>query len=485
MPEAAIPFGNNMESSQEELAGASPLSVNTVTDSKGAVMQRPGIGLYSSAPTAAYGAEIDGLYTTVTGLLFAVGGAAPSRPVLLVRPDGFEDLSVNQTAGYLTGTLRPEFAEGEMLLVLTAGGDPQKVTFADLVSSRLGGGPPNGSSVVANASRLLIDNPVISGQIQFSDVFTGSVTFAGAETWIPAIDNSAGFFNAVARPDPVVAVRDNTNEVFVFGSSTLQVFDPDPVVTYAPAATREVGCVAGSSVVKYDQTFAWLDDKRRFVVSDGRTFQPISDQIQQTLNDMTSVSDCFGYRFVEGHCDALVWTFPTDGRTFAYQNGKGWAEWMGWSDTSNTLTQFPVTAQFLRGDQDKNVVAVGPTGFIRELSRDFSSDTTDVTTRILATTTTGFIDHDTNARKQCVAVRLTLRRGLTGNNQQGLLYWRDDLGQWEGGLSFTLGASGDYQPVVEFRSLGVYRTRQWKFVFSGTDPFSLANATEEFNILGN
>jgi hypothetical protein len=480
MAEAPIPFGNVQESGQEELAGASPFAINVITDGKGAVMQRPGVGPYAGAPATPIGLPVDMIYATVGGVLLVVAGSAPSRNIYSVTAGGAGNLS-SVLSGDLTGPARPVIAEAEALVVLTAGSLPQKVTLPGLVSARLGGVPPNGFSVVANSSRLLIDNPTFSGQVQFSDVFTGTVTYAGAETWIPAVGNSAGFFNAAARPDPVQAIRDNTNEIFVFGTSTLQIFDPDPTVTYAPAATREVGCSAAQSVVKVDQSFMWLDDKRRFVVSDGRTFQVLSDAIQQTLNDLSVVGDCFGYRFVEGSADALVWTFPTDGRTFVYQVGKGWGEWLGWNDSQNISAPFGVTAHHLRADQDVNVVSVG-LGQIAKLSRNFS---TDLGARFQASVTTGFSDQGSGLRKQCVSVRLFLRRGQTGENQGGRLWWRDTLGTWEGGLRFTLGATGDYESMVEFRSLGVYRKRQWKFEFSGTDPFVLASAAEEFSVLGN
>jgi hypothetical protein len=119
---------------------------------------------------------------------------------------------------------------------------------------------------------------------------------------------------------------------------------------------------------------------------------------------------------------------------------------------------------------------------VGEFSRDAA---TDFGTRIPPSVTSGFQNHGTDRRKRCIAMRLTLRRGESGGTDEPLasLEWRDDIGGWGDALPISLGATGDSESVVDLRSLGVYRRREWRFAFHGTEDIVLASAVEEFEVL--
>jgi hypothetical protein len=384
--------------------------------------------------------------------------------------------------GDIDGGERPTFAETEMLLLAAAGGAPRKVELSGaLPMSDLGGSPPNCSHIIAQGLRLLAnDSTVDRTKVRYSSIAQGTSTYAGHEIWNPALgDPPAGFFTAESRPDPVVALHENTNEVWSFGSQTLQLHVPDGTLVYAATNTLEVGCAAPYSILKHGHgDFAWLDDERQLVVSDGRGAQPLSAPIQKQLHEMTTVSDCQGFRALLGDVGAAIWRFPSDGRTFVYQEGVGWGQWQGWTGTE--WTQFPVTALHQASGSAANIVGTSD-GKIGVLSFDAADD---LGTRINAFIQTGFIDRGTSRDKQCKEVRLTIRRGhATSGTPFGWLSWRDDLGEWEAPLEVSLGGSGDYQTVVAFQSLGVYQTRQWRFQFDGEVELVLAKVEEDFEVL--
>lgn len=486
MAQEKIPFGNNQASGLDALAGAPPIAMNIVTEpGTGAIRRRPGIVSYISATVNADG--IDGLYETVTGDLFAVGGVLPNRNIYLVTPTGAASLS-GYSGANLLGTSRPVFAETEAILAIAGGDAPQKVILpaADpqgsqpYESSRLGGSPPVGSHIVANASRLLGNNTDSDkDQINYSAVATGSA-YTGFEDWTTV--NQAGEFQANARPDPVVALAENTNEVFVFGSTSLQVWAPDATAAYAPVVTTETGCSAPYSVIKVDSSFAVLDHLRRFVMTDGRTTEVISEGIQRTLNDMETVSDCYGFRVMTGPLDLLVWSFPTDGRTFVYQKGVGWSQWSGWDSTSSTWGTFDVTAKTLHRSTSDVLVGTS-TGKVGRMTFDASADFGGP--NINAFIETGFISHGTENRKHCNSVTFSLRRGETTGTSEpyALLSWRDNTGPWEPGIPVSLGSTGDYYDTVQLYSLGVYRRRQWRLEFNGDETLVVASVVEDFDIL--
>jgi hypothetical protein len=479
MPEAPLKFGNSQNSGHEELAGASPVAVNAVVDATGAVRRRPGLSASTLAPPTVVDARgFIGLHRSPTGLLLGVAGTT-TGPASLYRitASGFSTLS---SALYLSQ--RPSWAETEAIVVLAGGHRPRRVDLASPYAfADLGGNPPKGTQVVAHNGRLLLTDPDVNGRIWYSAPAAGSST-SGHEQWTAGVTalGRSGFFAAEARPDALVAIAENTNELFAFGQTNLQLFAPDGTFIYSPVSAREFGCAAAASLIRDEQSFAWLDERRRFVYSDGRTITPISDPIKATLDALTRVDDCHGYRVLQGPVDCLVWTFPTDGVTLAMQKGGGWSQWHGWSDTANNYTPFRVSASAAVIDSGETLAGTTD-GYVAKFD---SSAATDLGTRIPYSVTTGFNNQGTDARKNCKALRLVLRRGsATGTEPVVQVAWRDDLGPWGDPIRVGLGTVGDYESVVDLRSLGAYRRRQWRLAFHGTSEFVLASATETFEVM--
>lgn len=476
-----IPFLPNQASGQSELGGASPEAVNVIIDEGGVVRRRPGMQASSLAPEGAvFGEQVTGLHRTEGGELYAVVGNNPLRDVYLVQSSAAVNLS---TGAKLRGGLRPTFAETQAILAIAAGSVPLKVVFPGIPGAvtELGGSPPKATHVIANAARLLLNDSEYNQRIHYSGLAAGS-SFAGHEDWDDL--GEAGFFEGESRPDRVLAMHENTNEVFLFGSTTLQVWNPDSTARYAPGATRELGCSAAYSVIKKDQSFAWLDHLRRFVVSDGRSFEVLSGPIQKDLKELGTVSDCFGFWCHEGPVNVFVWVFPTDGRAWAYQLGGGWSEWLGWSGSN--WAPLNVSAHLLVSGLGLNLVGTKD-GKIGELTRLASTDYGDL---INARVTTGFLNRGTNAVKRCRQVRLLLRRGAgkasssASQNEMAWLCWRDRPGEWEARVPIDLGDSVDRDIVVPLRALGTYRSRQWMFEFSANHDLEFVGAEEDYFTTG-
>jgi hypothetical protein len=452
------------------------MSMNVVVDATGAVSRRPGIRAYSEAPETSLSASgIDGLFCTDDGVLLATT-RSPSRKLFSVASGTSALISDS-----LSGDLRPTFAQTETMVAIAGGWDVLKYDRRLNTAAYLPGQPPRASHIVAHASRLLANDLTVDRTaVRFTAPFV-SGDDSGAEDW--SFAPPAGYILATARPDEVRAVHENTNNVFVFGQGTLQVYGADASAVYLPEATREIGCGVPYSVIKQDQAFAWMDQYRRIQFSDGRSFKDISDPIGKTLDSMPSIADGYGYRVLLGNVDALVWTFPTDGRTFVYQSGSGWGQWGGFDSATANYKPFTVLSHHLR--QDTNVNVVGTTdGFVAELSTDAL---TDLGEPIRAHIETGYVSRGTDRPKHCKCVYLTFRRGQTtgATGPQAWLSYRDRPGPWEPAIAIDLGGSAETHPVVPFRSLGTYRRRQWRFEFTGTDELTLVSAMEDFEVLEN
>lgn len=474
-----IPFVNQQASGGTPLAGASPEAVNVVVDASGAVRRRPGLKATTWGPIGVT-APVVGLHSTSTGKLYGVTGDLPGLTgIWRILPNSRGATSLTSITGATAMNRRPVFCETEAIVAIAGGMNIRKVVIDSDEHTALSGSP-YASHIIPNSSRLLANDVVLDrSNVRYSAPASGT-SYAGHELWNGAYSalGTSGYFAAEARPDPVVALGENSAEVFAFGSRSFQSFSPDSNLIYATGITREVGILAPYSLIRDDQSFAFLDDRRRFVHTDGRTFNVLSDPIKVTLDEIPTVTDCFGYRVVSGSMTFLVWTFPTEGRTFAYQLGGGWGTWMGWDTANGNWAKFPVTAHALADNQ--NIVGLS-TGGLALL--DYSTPT-DLGVAVPARVTTGYMDRGADSPKHCKAVHLTLKRGDyagSGTADKASVAYRDDGGAWRRPIQVSLGKSDDRAVVVSLRSLGVYRRRQWRFSFEGTSELILAGAVEEFD----
>jgi hypothetical protein len=476
MPETKGPidFASGQQSSNEPLGGAISSMMNVLVDATGAVHVRPGISAwsgFSASPSYSASTSVDGItvwnempvYVTSDRRLHA-------QPAL-----GYGvDISSATTATQLDGSTRPVFALARDRVVVAGGGLLQKWEGVGAgLSARLGGNPPPATHV-ANINQLLVVNPRgLSGQIQFS----GDATFnLNDESWL-----ALNFRELESDSDPVSAVYANTGELVGFGTRTVQTLDPDPTEAFINIRTWSGGGIAAPySFAQNDETFGFLDTKKRIQLSNGRSYTPISDPaLTATLGNLNIVSDCWGFRAKIDSWDLLGWVCPTAGRTFIYDTGrKQWSEWSGFS--AGAFGAWAAKSHYHWDTQDVHLVGLGD-GTIGKLD---ATVTTDNGAPIVAEVISGFQDFGTDLWKTHTSTRLYFRRGLgtfgATRPPRCQLFWRDGTGAWEGPEELDLGAPDDVNPIVEVRGLGVYQMRQWRLRMSDTVPLTLVRAIETF-----
>jgi len=493
MSELPIPFADGLASGLQQLSGAAPLFVNFLVDTNGAMTVRPGIQAWADFPQAGSpvtNSPVIGIFpwTNAAGsyLVFVTADRmiwAWIGPGLVIALSSASDKTTR-----LDGALRPIFTYDATRVAIAGGGAPQQWQGLGL-SSRLAPGQvmPDGSPlalthIAYNSQRFIGLDYNTSGIFQWTDPGPPAHT-----TW-PIV--GAYFQEAEAWPDPAVAMFTNANEVFVFGTQTMQVFLPDPTTAFAAAMTVQAGVGATYSVIPIDEVgaFAWLDEKHRFGISAGPQYQVISTP--NIDNDITQpgfvTADCWGTRIRIGLWDLLLWVFPTSGRGFCFDrttskwvgefrsiDGNG--AWQAWAPTSYTLVPGATPQQ--------NLHLVGlANGTIAQLT--FAA-TNDLGTTIKAVSRTGFQNRGTFNRKECRYARAQFIRGATaqpGPAPVVELRYRDNLGGFRPVAQWSAGVAGDYNPIVEKYNLGVYQQRQWELEWSGGGPFTLTGATETFNI---
>lgn len=474
MPAQQIFFGNRQASGDQQLAGASPLAVNVLVDGAGAVRRRPAIAAWDGFPaTPPSSSPVIGIFSFAGDVYYVDDNRAIYRVQTGGGGGGVTPLSGGGAESFLLGTGRPTFADTSFRLVIAGGDVPSKVDLGATSAARLGGGPPVATQVAALNQRIFLNN------------YTDASTISRIEYSRPGDAGNESFGNlqfksAEGRPDPIVALKDNANELWAFGETTLQVFTPDPTGVIAPGRSVNRGIAAAASVIRVDDNFAWLDEKRDFVAGDGRSTDVLSAPIAGTVDRIATVADCWGFRALGDQFGLIGWLFPSDGRSFVMQEGGGWAQWQGWDPTTG-YTPFPIQSHYYWPAENLNLVGLA-NGQIAKL--DFSGST-DLGEAVKAEVRTGFLNQNTDAVKKCDVLRFTFRRGHTSSSSaQALIYWRDDLGGWLGPKAIPL---NDTKPIFtrEIRSAGYYRARQWRMEFTDAADFVLARAEETYTVGGS
>ena len=501
-----IVFAGSENKSASELGGAMPVVVNAIPDSLGVVRRRPGIKAWPVFPAnAGSGSPVVGM--TAFGE-FLVYVTADRKLHSLSSAGEVAELSDDTDLDtLLDGDSRPSLISGREMVVAAGHGAIQKWTGMGL-SARLenigqgsawyaqhalpdapGGPPPDATFLSAIAQRLVAQPSNGSGQIWWSG------PLEAYENWDLA-NGGAAYIQASAKPDPIVAMADNTNEVFAFGSETIQVYapaslhvdqnDPTNTLDFDLSRTMNLGTVSPYSIVSMDDMFAVLDRQRRFVVTDGRTYNDISRNISQVIRDMANVTDAWSFRMRFGRFDCLVWMFPTDGYGLIWDaQSSNWAEWRAWSEGSENVH---ITSAFNWSEQNAFLVGLDD-GSIAQLD---DAATTDLEHPIKVEIQSGFTTHGTMAQKASKTVMLQFKRtrdplpaptgGSLSASGHVRVSIRDTQGPWK--VIRDVQLSDDRMPVLTIRSLGVYRTRQWKLEYTGQDELQLVSAQEEFEILG-
>ena len=518
---APIIFSGSEDKSTTELGGAMPLVVNAIPDATGALRRRPGVVPWS---------DFDDATWSDTALWGAIVAMIPFGDTLVFVTDarGVFALTLGTSVAALSsastpdsilaGTGRPSMLAARRMVLIAGGQQIQKWDGATALSQRLAQTgaeppppdysipdypPPDAAFIAAIAQRLIAQPDDGSGNIHWSG------PLENYENWDYAV-GGAGYVQAAAKPDPLVAIFDNTNEIFAFGKNTIQVFDPGSlsidatdasnVLDFAPSRTINIGTISPHSIVAVDDMFALLDSRRRFILTDARTYQDIGKPVTQIVRDLTSIEDCWGFRMRFGRFDCVVWFFPTDGFGLTYDmDTELWSEWR-----TGGVNEGPLTITSAYDWSEMGLYLVGTSeGQICRLEDGAAADIAfadgDFGVPIKVESISGFTDHGTMEQKHCRTLLLKFKRttskiaSVASPSQAGYnstldmsghvrLWYRDDQGPWQHVQDIEL--SEDPNPCEQIRSLGVYRTRQWRVEYTGADEIQLVGAQEEFEVLG-
>jgi len=282
------------------------------------------------------------------------------------------------------------------------------------------------------------------------------------------------FASAESNPDDIVAVASDNSNLFLFGSISTEFWQntggTDFPFSRVSGGAIEWGCAAVNSIVKYDNSLAFLAKNRMGEVivarMNGYAPQRISNpEIEYIINNYSAVSDATAISYMLGGHPMLQINFPTAGETWLFDGlSNAWSKLESYGETRdradigvNYLDRIIVT-DFENG----NLYRLNPLTFT-ENGQPLSFE---VTSRHLSFDDKRFVVD---------MVQLDMETGVglstgQGSNPQIMMQVSKDGGHTWGPEQWTsFGAIGTYQArAIWRRPTGV--ARDVVFRFRITDP---------------
>jgi hypothetical protein len=462
----------------DELSAAASSVVNWQVDDSGTNMPRPPLVSYPTFGLAA--TPVNGLERWEQGYMigahtdgswFALADGAPATAIAL---------STTNTDTRLEGGRRPTFAQGADHIYACAGGQIRRWNRT-MATAELCDDSWRSSHVVAIGTRLVandLDDPLF---LKWSEIGEGDW-----DGW-PAENAS----EPNARPDPVVAVAENMNELWVFGTSTLQTYQvgSDANNPFDRIDTAPFGLAAPYAYVAIDNQFAFLDNRLRVTISDRRTQVPISDAIQKDLRSLTNVTDAWMYRKEQGQQSEIFIRFPTDRRTFVYNlKSEKWREEAYYS--APFQADYPAGAYAYWPRFNRHLV--GSSLSTGGLYVSDASATQELSGPVRCERITGWHEHGSKKRKRSVGIQAYVRRGTatTAAAAAGAagayeLRTQDDDKPWSKWRPASIGGASDYFHVARWYTGGVFYRRRYHWRWTTSESAALAGAADDVQELAS
>ena len=336
------------------------------------------------------------------------------------------------------------------------------------------------------------------------------------------------FVSAEGDPDNIVSMIVDHREVWLFGSNSTEVWYnaglSDFPLVRIQGAFNELGCVARYSTAKMNNQVYWLgkDDRGQGIVyqANGYMGQRISTHaVEWQIQQYGNISDAVAYTYQQDGHSFYVVTFPSVGKTWAYDAVTGaWHERAGWSNGEWTrqrgATQAFYNNQVLVGDYENgNIYAYdlnvySDNGAPQRWLRSWRALPTGENTLRRTAQHALQLDCETGVGLEqypaYVPEPLTTEAGdilvteggdeittspvpaTPGYDPQVMLRWSDDGGHtWSNEHWKSMGKLGQFGYRTIWRRLGMTtKIRDRVYEVSGTDPVKIAIMGAELQVSG-
>lgn len=333
-----------------------------------------------------------------------------------------------------------------------------------------------------------IDAPTNVIDIEYLDGYLLAFTSGTKWYWSePALSfdwRALNFASAESDPDNINAGHIFNQEIYIFGALTIEIWQNDGVTPFSrvPGGALELGSLSPHSVIKTDEGFYFLDNKRRFTFLDGRSPKFLDSPYQKEIQGLSVVSDCIGMSIDIAGQNFLIFTFPAADRSFLVNRKTDkWGELGRWNQIDSNYQRWIGNCYCYASDWNLHILGGAGTSKVYSLSQNYSTEDSAI---MRDCRRSGEIDYGTSKRKRCKELRLRLKRGEgAAVTPQIMVRYRTNGKDWCPIRTISLGDLGQYDIHKKVPAFGQYISRQYEFSASDGVEIVQADAEEEIDIL--
>jgi len=425
------------------------LEVQPMDDrSRVAIYGTPGLTLFTSfgdTPIRGIHQKDDFLYAVHRGTLYSVNNAAVKTPL--------------GTIGTTSGKVY--MADNGTQLILTDGIAGYIYNFVTTVFEQILDVDFPNLSTVTWMDGYFIGNKPSSQRFYVSDINNGL-------NW-DALDFASG----EANPDNLVATTSDNGNLYLFGSTSTEFWtntgDLDFPFSRISGGAIEWGCAAINSIVKYDNSLAFLAKNKmgQVIIAKMTGYMPVrisTPELEYVINNYPAVADAVCYSYMLGGHPMLQITFPTGNQSWLYDGlSNCWSEL---EDTNGNRHRAELGVNYL----DKIIVTDYENGNLYRLAADVYTDNGDPLYMELISRHIAKSD----VRITIDKLQLDMETGVglatgQGSDPQIMMSISKDGGHTYGTEQWcSFGAIGNFKARAIWRRLG--QARDWTFKFRISDP---------------
>lgn len=402
----------------------------------------PGLKLHSTMPGTG---PVRCLYRASNGNLYGVQGTGVYR---------YKDGAWTLLASLLTPSGPVSVADNSLYAVFVDGTtNAPTVKLADDTASTMRGDGWLGADFVAYVDTYLVFNKpksqtfYITGQLDLS---------------LDALD----FASAESHPDNIVSMLVDHREIWLFGEQTTELYANSGAADFpferVNGSILQMGCAAKYSPAQVDNSIFWLGknvdgDGMVWRVAGGSPARISTHALENELRSYSRVDDAQGFAYQQNGHTFYVLTFPTAGKTWAYDAAVNLWHERAFRTEHGELTRHRANCHVFH--DRAHLVGDYENGNVYALDIDTYTDNGAEIFR-----TKSFQHMVSDGRRQFFrALELDMETGVGNSDDpdpQVWLRWSDDGGHtWSATATMSMGKVGEYGRRMTRNRLGMGRDR--------------------------
>lgn len=471
MPTLPLPinYGPNKDIDEIGLGNYGAAAVDVYFDSMGNVTRRP--ALVELADTSvAHG--VDGLYwwDRQEKVIVVTGGRA--FPIT----DSAGTLGTEITGATFESGTPVYWGDFGTALYGANGGQIIKIGTGTSMAVVADADAPTTVSHIAVLDDYLLALSTGTQQLHYADA-------SAPDTW------GGNWVSALAKPDLLKAIGAQNDIIEMLGTEVLEGWRNDGSTPFVkePQYTVNRGTVAPYSFVYVEDQWYFLDHERKVVRLNGRTPEVISLTMNKYIQEFTTVSDAVGGRTSFDGRPQYVLSFPSEGKTLAYDvYSGGWTELGKWNTGTSTYDQFLGQAFCVATKWNLALVGDRTTGKVYKLDNSVYEDGGS-TMRSMVRTPNVYWDQP-GLRKKSSRLDFYLKKASVASESdsaQLIVKWRDNgATTWGTERTVSLGRVGKTGFHGYLNRMGSYYSRQYEIALTDDSPLVISRVMETFRIIG-